>query len=210
MTGMSVINQKEDRKDALVKAAIEIFHQKGYAQARVSDIVARAGVAQGTFYLYFRSKEAVFRHICTAFMEQFSRAFAESADIFDGSTEEEINASMFRFIRKLLILRRENGAVADLLSREGIGHGGLFKEIYEDIFVHFHQLMKARIQEIIDRGMTRFRNAETASILLIGLFERTMFLISLIGKDIGVDELAEQMTAFVLKGLSLKMPTSGN
>ena len=208
MTGMSVTNQKEDRKDALVRAAIEIFHQKGYAQARVSDIVARAGVAQGTFYLYFRSKEAVFRHICTAFMEQFSQAFAESADIFGGFTEEEITQSVFRFIRKLLILYRENGAVADLISREGIGHGGLFKEIYEDIFVHFHELMKARLQEIVDRGIVRFRDAETASILLIGLFERTMFLISLIGQEIRVDELAEQMTAFILKGLSLDVPAS--
>jgi AcrR family transcriptional regulator len=210
MTGMSVINQKEDRKEALVKAAIEIFHQKGYAQARVSDIVARAGVAQGTFYLYFRSKEAVFRHICTAFMEQFSLAFAESAGIFDGSTEAEISGSMFRFIRKLLVLDLKNGAVADLIAREGIGHGGLFKEIYEDIFVHFYQLMKARVQEIIDRGMIRFTDAETASILLIGLFERTMFLFSLTGKEIDVDELARQMTAFILTGLSLKVPTSGD
>ena len=207
MTGMSVIKQKEDRKDALVQAAIEIFHQKGYAQARVSDIVARAGVAQGTFYLYFRSKEAIFRHICATFMEQFSRAFAESDDIFDGSTEAEISQSVHQFIRKQLILYRENSAVAELIAREGIGHGGLFKEIYEDIFVHFHQLMKARIEEIIDRGIVRFRDAETASILLIGLFERTMFLISLIGKDIGVDELAEQMAAFILKGLSLKTAT---
>ena len=211
MTVMSVIDQNQNegrKKQVLVEAAIEIFHQKGYQQARVSDIVARAGVAQGTFYLYFPSKEAIFRHICTEFMQRFSLAFQKSEHVFDGSTQREIWESMSRFIRELLIVYRENGEVAELISREGIGHGGLFKEIYEDLFIHFHQLLRARLKDSIQRGVVRLKDPETTSIFMIGLFERSMFLFSLMGKKLTVDELAEHMTAFIMKGLSLNMPVS--
>ena len=52
--------QPEERKADLVEAAHTVFRTTGYAAANVTDIVKEAGVAQGTFYVYFDSKEAVF------------------------------------------------------------------------------------------------------------------------------------------------------
>jgi len=49
----------EERKADLVEAAAKVFERKGYSKATVSEIVKEAGVAQGTFYIYFDSKEAV-------------------------------------------------------------------------------------------------------------------------------------------------------
>jgi AcrR family transcriptional regulator len=48
--------EKRDRRTALLEAGREVLAEKGLEAAKVSDIVARAGVAQGTFYLYFPSK----------------------------------------------------------------------------------------------------------------------------------------------------------
>jgi AcrR family transcriptional regulator len=45
----------------LVAAAQRVFEEKGFIDARVTDIAAEAGVGHGTFYSYFDSKEAVFR-----------------------------------------------------------------------------------------------------------------------------------------------------
>jgi AcrR family transcriptional regulator len=50
---------KEARRAELVSAAASVFADRGAANATVSDIVAEAGVAQGTFYLYFASKDDV-------------------------------------------------------------------------------------------------------------------------------------------------------
>ena len=47
----------QETKDKLLEAAAKVFGEKGYEKAKVSDIVAMADVAQGTFYLYFKSKE---------------------------------------------------------------------------------------------------------------------------------------------------------
>src|SRR5215510_13473789 len=53
--------RKEARPQEIVKAALSVFAEKGFAAARMEDIAQRARVSKGTIYLYFESKEAVFR-----------------------------------------------------------------------------------------------------------------------------------------------------
>jgi AcrR family transcriptional regulator len=64
-----------DRRTQLLTAARSVFAKKGYDEATISEIVTRAGVAQGTFYLYFPGKES----LAGAFAEQLSERFAEVA-----------------------------------------------------------------------------------------------------------------------------------
>ena len=52
-----------ERRSDILRAAREVFEERGFLDTRVSDIVAAAGVAQGTFYSYFDSKEAVFTEV---------------------------------------------------------------------------------------------------------------------------------------------------
>ncbi len=47
---------KKKKKDALFNTAFELFTTKGLAKTTISDIVEQAGVAKGTFYLYFKDK----------------------------------------------------------------------------------------------------------------------------------------------------------
>lgn len=49
--------QRSDKRVRIVDAAVGVFAEKGYRSARISDIARRAGVADGTIYLYFRNKE---------------------------------------------------------------------------------------------------------------------------------------------------------
>jgi len=51
--------RKQDRKQQLLHIALELFATKGYENTKISDIVAKAGVSQGTFYWHFESKEAI-------------------------------------------------------------------------------------------------------------------------------------------------------
>lgn len=64
-----------DRRSELLAAARDVFARKGYDDATVSEIVGQAGVAQGTFYLYFPGKEA----LAGAFAEVLSERFAQLA-----------------------------------------------------------------------------------------------------------------------------------
>lgn len=64
--------RRADRRSQLLIAARGVFAKKGYEEATVAEIVGRAGVAQGTFYLYFPGKES----LAGAFAELLSERFA--------------------------------------------------------------------------------------------------------------------------------------
>lgn len=64
-----------DRRRQLLSAARTVFAKKGYESATISEIVSIAGVAQGTFYLYFPGKDA----LAGAFAEELAERFAEIA-----------------------------------------------------------------------------------------------------------------------------------
>jgi AcrR family transcriptional regulator len=53
----------EERQEAILKAALEVFSENGFAATRLEDIAHRAGVAKGTLYLYFPDKETLFEQM---------------------------------------------------------------------------------------------------------------------------------------------------
>ncbi len=59
---------------ALVAAAKEVFEEIPFPESRITDITARAGVASGTFYTYFDSKEEIFREVAAEVLREMSEA----------------------------------------------------------------------------------------------------------------------------------------
>ena len=55
--------RKEARPGEIVAAALQVFAERGFAAARLDDIAARAGVSKGALYLYFETKEDLFRAV---------------------------------------------------------------------------------------------------------------------------------------------------
>ncbi|MFM8440550.1 MAG: TetR/AcrR family transcriptional regulator [Acidobacteriota bacterium] len=60
-----------DKHEAILRAAITVFAEKGYFNSKVADIASEAGVADGTVYLYFKSKEEILHSIFNRAMEKF-------------------------------------------------------------------------------------------------------------------------------------------
>ncbi len=58
---------KDERRQAILQAALDEIFEHGFAAARMEDIAERAGVSKGTVYLYFPSKTAVFEGLVDAF-----------------------------------------------------------------------------------------------------------------------------------------------
>jgi len=170
---------------------------------RVSDIVSDAGVAQGTFYNYFKSKEEIFRDICNEFIDQVQKMFIERTEhMFDGDTSDEVVQNVHQVIRDLFQIYHENLDVAELLFREGIGNGGIFKEIYEGMLTLFLELIEEQVEKAINRGFIHIEDAQIGSVFLFGLFERSLLYFMLIHKNTDLDKLERVMVDFVLKGLS--------
>src|SRR5439155_23335905 len=77
-------SRHSDKYQRILDAAILVIAEHGYFQSRVSEIAERAGVADGTIYLYFKSKEEILKAaITSAFTEFLRRARRELEDVAD-------------------------------------------------------------------------------------------------------------------------------
>lgn len=66
------------RREEIIRTAREIFSQKGFSETRVTDITEKAGIAKGTLYLYFRSKEELFLAVIRDAAERLRNSVAEA------------------------------------------------------------------------------------------------------------------------------------
>src|SRR6266540_3931993 len=90
----------EDKRKRILEAAVKVFARKGYFAARVSEIARKAGVADGTIYLYFRSKEDIlvklFDEVMAEHVHQMREALRGLAN-----TPERLRAIALRHLRVL-------------------------------------------------------------------------------------------------------------
>ena len=141
--------RKEARPAELIAAALDSFVDKGYAATRLEDVAARAGVSKGTLYLYFDSKEALFKAVVR---EGLLPALAEGEQIvahFSGPSEDllrEVMSGMWRLIGSQRI-----GGIPKLVFAEARN----FPEIAA--FYHQEVILRgtAMIREVIARGVSR-------------------------------------------------------
>jgi TetR/AcrR family transcriptional regulator, fatty acid metabolism regulator protein len=95
-----------DKREAILRAAIKVFAQKGYFSSKVADIAGEAGIADGTVYLYFKSKDEILHSIFDRAMEEF---------IAEGKRELENIADIKDKLRRIATLHLEKlGADRDL------------------------------------------------------------------------------------------------
>jgi len=80
----------EQRRAELIEAARRVFRRKGYAAASVTDIVKEAGVSQGTYYFYFKDKEAAFDAVAETIVLEGFNAIQEITQRDDLSALDKI------------------------------------------------------------------------------------------------------------------------
>ena len=80
--------RKQARPGEILDAALKVFAEKGFAAARMEDIAARAGVTKGTIYLYFPSKDEVFKSLARESVGATIAGAALQANKYDGSVRE--------------------------------------------------------------------------------------------------------------------------
>jgi TetR/AcrR family fatty acid metabolism transcriptional regulator len=76
-----VRQEKGDKRDAILRAAVRVFAERGFFGAQVADIARQAGVAAGTVYLYFRGKDDL---LVSIFDQTMREAIAEGRRAVEG------------------------------------------------------------------------------------------------------------------------------
>ena len=93
--------RKEDRPQEITDAALAAFAEKGYAATRVDEVAARAGVSKGLVYLYFKTKEEMFKAVVRSFVVPKIDALVSVIDRSDMSTEDFLRGPFLEFVKTL-------------------------------------------------------------------------------------------------------------
>ena len=80
--------RKQARPGELIDAALTLFVEKGFAATRAEEVAARAGVSKGTLFLYFQTKEDLFREVIRTRLVDHFLAWDQEYESAQGSSEE--------------------------------------------------------------------------------------------------------------------------
>ncbi|QKS46358.1 TetR/AcrR family transcriptional regulator [Paenibacillus cellulosilyticus] len=153
-----------------MQIALRRFAKDGYHATKISDIVAEAGVAQGTFYWYFKSKEAVALEIVMEGRRQLLDVIAQGYRRDIGTVQDMVQASE-ALLTKLFQFAESNASLMELL----LGGGGVVEPVRQAIAETRAAMENAFLQNIkraIELGMLPEEiNAEIRAALVMSLIE---------------------------------------
>lgn len=157
MTSQSVISmmmlakprrrRKEARPDEIIRAALTVFARSGFTAARLDDVAAEAGVSKGTLYLYFPSKEELFKAVVRAAVLP-NLARAERAAAGHRGSQAELLRRFLELIGRR-ILRSRLSVIPKLVLAEAATFPDLARFYLETVV---HRAM-ALIGGILRRGI---------------------------------------------------------
>jgi TetR/AcrR family fatty acid metabolism transcriptional regulator len=131
-----------DKHEAILRAAIRVFSQNGYFNSKVADIAREAGIADGTVYLYFKSKEEILHSIFDRAMEEF---ISEGKKEIDGISEAD------KRLRRIAQLHLEKlGADRDLAIVFQVELRGSIKFMQEFSAAGFAEYLEIIHQTIVE------------------------------------------------------------
>ncbi|MEM9529655.1 MAG: TetR/AcrR family transcriptional regulator [Pseudomonadota bacterium] len=142
--------RKDDRPQEIAEAAFSAFAEKGYAATRVADVARRAGVSKGLMYLYFKTKQDLFRAVIRQFVVPQVREVARSVDLWPGTAAEFLRGP-FR-ARVLKLLRSRLVVIFRLMIAEGPKHPDLTAYYHENVISVVLQALQKLVRRAVDAG----------------------------------------------------------
>ncbi|MBX9870639.1 MAG: TetR/AcrR family transcriptional regulator [Burkholderiaceae bacterium] len=165
--------RKEARPGELLAAALELFVEKGYAATRSEEVARRAGVSKGTLFLYFASKEELFKAVVR---ENIAGRFAEwntEFETFEGSTPEMLRYALMMWWER--IGKTPAAGITKLMMSEAVNFPELAAFYQQEVIEPGHELIRRILQRGVDRGEFRPMDMEQA---IYGVLAPMIFLMS--------------------------------
>lgn len=196
--------RKASRPGEILAAGIEEFGEHGFERARLDRIAAKAGIAKGTIYLYFSSKEALFAAAVEEHVVNLMEETESDLTSFNGPTEELIRRLLTRVYAK--IVTAENQALMRILISESHRVPQVAEKYHDMALARGIAILQAVIARGIERGelresaVTRNPQLITAPAVFVAIHNMAFDKFS----PIDVHQYFEGHLELVLLGLGLK------
>ncbi len=189
-----------DKREAILRAAIQVFAHNGYFNSKVADIASEAGVADGTVYLYFKSKEEILRSIFDRTVEE---AIAEGRKLL-----EKIDNPREKLRRIALLHLERLGAdrnLAVVFQVELRGSTKFMEEFSAAGFAEYLDLIRTTIEEGQRAGVFRREvSARVGAKIFYGALDEMATNWILSKRRYKLAPMADQVLDVFLNGVSAK------
>jgi len=185
---------KATRRQQILQAARDVFAKHGYHAAKVEDIVHAAGVARGTFYLYFEDKRAIFEEIVDRLLVRFGMAIQRvdpKSDVID-----QVKANMRRIIHLLI----EEKLTTKMLLSDANGVDPALDRKVHSFFEQVRALLEEALIDGQELGIVTSGNARMQAIFIIGALKEVMNQVVVRGWDDPEEEIVDALFGFLRDG----------
>ena len=146
--------RKEARPHELLDAAMALFVEKGFASTRSDEVAARAGVSKGTLYLYFPSKEDLFKAVIRTHLTAPLAEGQALADNFHGPSGELLRTLILMIWQH--IGKTAAGSICKVVMAEARNFPEIAQFYVNEVIEPTHRLLSGALRRGIARG--EFRN----------------------------------------------------
>lgn len=196
---------REKRREGLLRAATRVFAKKGYRSASISDVIKAAGVARGTFYLYFRSKQDILFAVIDDLREQqklFITQLSEQEGREAYSDPRELARQEFLAWLRFYDQRRD---ALKILLREANLIDAALEPKRAEVRRGVVEYLSKRTRRLQSEGVyQKGLSPEIVSHFLIGMVDEIALSYLQQGRKPDLEWLANQCMSFELDGLLVR------
>ncbi|MDH5393814.1 MAG: TetR/AcrR family transcriptional regulator [Gammaproteobacteria bacterium] len=179
--------RKEARPEEILDAALDLFTEKGFSATRMADVAKKAGVSKGTLYLYFESKEIIFKELVKTMMSPMVDEAEVAINEFQGSSAELLDKMVTGWWESFW--HNKLSAIPKLI----ISEAGNFPEIAEFYVEVIVKRVRGLFEDIIQQGIDNkefkaCNNKEAARLLMAPVIQANIWKFSLKPYDEALDE----------------------
>jgi AcrR family transcriptional regulator len=188
---------KEERRQQLLMHARDVFAKRGYHAAKIEDIVLAAGVARGTFYLYFEDKRAIFEEIVDRTIARLGMTIIR-VDPHDPS--RSVADQVRENIRRIVGLLLDDRATTKILLSDAQGVDPSFDRKLHTFYDEMASLLEGSIRDGQELGIVAQGDARMLAYLAMGALREVLFQIVARGATYDEAKLVEELFTFFRVG----------
>lgn len=193
---MELVNEPKTKRgmetlDKICMAAEELFSEKGYYDTGITDIVSRAGIAQGTFYIYFNDKKSVFVYLIRKLGSELKESIRANIRVSKDRYDEE-----YMGIKTFLNFVGEHIGLFKIVWQAQFVDPELFKEYYES----FSKGYVRNIKKAQTKGEMNDIDPVILSYCLIGIANFTALKFIEFDNKNNYEEVVEEVMKFIKNG----------
>lgn len=166
---------KDETRERLLEAAMELFAQKGYRGSSVRDLAAAAGVTTGAFYSNFKSKREIYIAIIEKIMDTVQGIVDEMVPEIISVMKKRGGLRMeYELLRRPIVRLLDEGfrhqALLQILHREGLGRDPEFQREIDRAWERFMEMGKRALDMYIGAGFAKPYDTELFARAMVPLY----------------------------------------